>query len=152
MLQECRRKRLTYLVKDHLNTPVIPTSRQPGTGASTSSGLDVCLGGDVTFFPSTATTATTKETPESVEKLPGTFVRINSFLVQSTQVVFDSDRRVGSLVGGGREDTPTHEVADHDGGVDGAVALGAAEGADFAAADLAIADDGRVGLRAAAVG
>ena len=148
-------------MKHHLDTPVIPTSRQPGTGAGTSSGLDVCLGGDVTFFPTvTATTTATKETPESVEKLPGTFAKGNSpFLVpsrsvQSTQVVFDSDRRVGPLVGGGRNRSTAqaHEVADHGGGVDGAVALGAAEGADFAAADLAIADDGCVGLRAAAVG
>lgn len=47
--------------------------------------------------------------------------------------------------------TAAHEAADEDGRVDGPVALGASQGADLAAGDLAVPDDGRIGLGTAAV-
>ncbi len=69
---------------------------------------------------------------------------------QPAQIVLDADRGIGGVDAG--RGGAAHKVGDHGGGVDGPVALGASQGADLAAADLAVADDGRVGLGAAPVG
>jgi hypothetical protein len=68
------------------------------------------------------------------------------------QVILLTDTRVGAVGGSLGSVHISHKDLDHHGRVDRAIALGLAQGTDRARIDLAVTDDGGVGLRAAAVG
>ena len=166
----CPRETQTHLVKHHLNRSVVSARRQPARCSLSARSGDIHLCGrcarrplPTTAKPSeeagtTTSAGTAAETAEQVlEKLPrhhdhsrGLVASVVVVVAGARRdVVLDPDRRVGAVVAG--RCATAHEVGDHGGGVDGTVALGAAQGADGAGADLAVADDGRVRLGAAAI-
>jgi len=149
---------MSYLVKDHFDGPVITACWQARGCALSSCRGDIGLGGH-----GAVRTATAKEALEKLpcdhELAPGCSVTptatgcstsgSTSGSTDPAQVVLNSRRRVGTIVGRCRG--PAHEVRNHGGGVDGAVALCSAQGANLAAPDLTVTNDGRVGLRAASI-
>ena len=143
----------THLVKRHCDSPIIRTRWQPGASTLASRSSNSALSLDRAGGATTA-----KQALKSLQELPGNEPESSLPLLrlslapratQSTDVILDADPRVRRVhLGRG---TGAHEVGDHRGRVDGAVALGATQRADSAGPDLPVADDGCVGLRAAAV-
>jgi hypothetical protein len=138
----------------------LPTAAEPSEQAGTarSAGTAAETAEEAGTSSSARTTAETAE--QVLEKLPchhghsrGLVASVVVVVVGAgaarRDVVLDPHRRIGAVVAG--RCAVTHEVGDHGGGVDGAVALRATQGADGASADFAVADDGSVGLGAAAI-
>ena len=143
-------------MKDHLNRAIIRTSRQARSRAITL-GRHLASSTTTTSKPTKTSTTTAKQPlqklPRHLEGTPLLTLRIipptPTSTTQSTEVILDPNRGIRRIDLG--RAAGAHERSDHGGRVDGAVALGTAERADLAGPDLPVADDGRVGLRAAAV-
>lgn len=145
-------------MKHHLNNPVIPTRRQPRARPRPSHGRNIPLRLLRTSRPPIATTTTTKQPLQQLPRnhphprLP--LLLITAATPQSPRdidLILHANRRVGASAFRSCR-AGTHEGGDHGCCIDGSIALGAAEGSDGAGADLAVPDDGGVGLGAAAVG
>ena len=115
-----------------------------GSAASTTSGTSGTTGGTTGGATGTAEEAA-KELAELALAL---LVALGRTGGEAGEVVLLADGARGTVVLG-RGLAGAHEAGNVDGGVDGAGALGLAEGALL---HVAVADDGGVGLRAAAVG
>ena len=140
-------------MKRHRDSPIIRTCRQPRASplasGSSNSALSLDRAGGAT---------TTKQALKPLQELPGNEPETSLPLLrlslapratQCTDVILNANPRARRVhLGRG---TGAHEVGDHGSCVDGAVALGATQRADSAGPDLPVADDGCVGLRAAAV-
>jgi hypothetical protein len=158
----------THLMKHHLNRPIIRTSRQPRVRPIARHGRDITLSRNLTGLPTTTTTpASTTTTKQPLQELPRHHHHTPTIALlpppipptpptptppsKTAQIILHPNRRIHGI-NARTGSAGAHEGRDHGGGVDGPVALGAAERADVARAHLAVADDGGVGLRAAAVG
>jgi hypothetical protein len=137
------------LTVDHLDLAVVRGSRKTRVGSSASHVANHGLSGEGALRASVAATA-----KEAVEELADLALVLGVAgvlgVLDGGDIILLASGTRGSLVGRGI--AGSHEGRDDVGGVDRAVALGAAQGTGLAGAELPVADDGRVGLRAAAVG
>jgi hypothetical protein len=143
---------LVDLAKSHSDGSVFCACWQPGCCSSAHGGGNASFGRTADFVA-----ASTEEACNAGCAASTTCTACSSALVTAAEeaaeklalllldVVFDTDAGGGSFVGR-RRGTSAHEGADHDGCVDGTVALGAAERSGFAAGNVAVSDDGSVGL------
>jgi hypothetical protein len=154
-------------MKHHLNRPIIRTSRQPRVRPIARHSRNIALSRNLALLPTTTTTPSTttkqplQELPRHLDHTPTTITTLlpplppapvpTPSIPQPAQIILHTHRRIRGI-DPRTSSAAAHEGGDHGGSVDGPVALGAAERADLARAHLAVADDGRVGLRAAAVG
>lgn len=133
---------LVDLAEGHGDGAVVGAGGHALGGTHTSSGGDAGLGGTVLLVALVLATA--------AEEAGETLASVELGALHVGNVVLDTGAGCGSVVLGGG--STTHEVVDHHGGVNGAVALSAAKRADLTRGDLAVTDNGSVGLGAAAVG
>ena len=149
----------TYLAEDHADLTGVRSSGQtvgtPEAGSVGHHGL---------WTPVVLITTTTEESTKAATT-PGTAAEevsdltlacgsaLTGTVLNFGDVILHTDRPVASVVGrDGSGAVAAHEVGNHDRGVNGAVALSAAERSRPSTAHIAVAYDGCVGLRAAAVG
>lgn len=138
---------LVDLTEGHCDCAVISAGGEARGGTLARSGGNrglvrkICLGAAV---PTSQTTnQITEETTD-----PGLVV--TAVVIRELDIVFNTDGGGSAVVL--RSSATTHEVGNHGLSGNGAIALGAAQGADLARLDLAVPDDGSVGLGAAAIG
>ena len=170
---------LTYLAVGHGDGTIIGTGRKTLSGTNSSAGSNARLRGAIALITTptkeaadsssaiAATSQAAKKTTESaaLAVLAGASQVINKAAENTTElaplvplplvdvvgdVILDADGLAGAIVPWGG--ALAHEVANHSFGRDGAVALGTTKGATFAGVNLAVSDDGGVGLGATAVG
>lgn len=148
-----------YLAHDNGHLAVVRAGGETLIGAGAGGVANDGLRGEVVLLTiglvaattEEATATATEQTTEEVAELAlAGLAPVLAGLIEGAEVVLNTDRVLGTAVGGGG--AGAHESLDHDRGVDGAVALGAAEGADLTGLDLGVTDDGGISLGAAAVG
>lgn len=141
---------LVDLAEGHVDGAVLVGGGHARAGSGAGHGLDHGLwGAGALLALGVGTAATASE--EAGEELADPVGALGGGR-GAAQVVLLPDTRAGTVGRGHGDVHVSHEDLDHHGRVNGAVALGLAQGADGARADLAVTDDGGVGLRAAAVG
>lgn len=141
---------LVDLAEGDVDGAVLVSGGHAVAGSGAGEGLDVGLWG-AGALGALGVGAATTASEEAGEELADPVVVLGGG-GGVAQVVLLADTRVGTVGGGLGDVHVSHEDLDHHGRVDGAVALGLAQGTDGARLDLPVADDGGVGLRAAAVG
>lgn len=143
---------LVDLPERHGDGPVVRGGRQPARGALARRRGDVRLRRRLRLVPCCVVAVVfgaAEQARQEAAEAPYLFGAAAAPQLGLVDVVLDAGG-VGRAVVRGRG-RPAHEVLDHRRGVDQAVALGPPERADLALLDLAVPDDGGVGLRPAPV-
>lgn len=146
----CEGEARAYLSHDQGDLSAVRASRQTALSTSTSRVTHDRLSRKLILRTTVATAETATTTKQPIKESRKLTLALIASLLNRGDIILYTNRVLRPIVG--RSGADAHEILDHDGGINGAVALGAAEGTDFAALDLAITDDGGVGLGAAAVG
>lgn len=138
--------RTTYLSVGECHFTIIRRSGKARGSTIAGRGCNTSLGGAIVLVAAPSCGTASKETAQEVAKLSAVLSRAG----QVGQVILNSHTLGGAIVGWDVA-ASTKEVGDHDGSVNGTIALGPAKSTGFTAANLAVTDDGSVGLGAAPV-
>ena len=150
---------LVDLSVGHGDFTVVGTGGKTRRSSITSGGSDTGLIRQIGLLTTSTASKTTSQAAEkaaeettSLTLLLVVVVVVVTATLKARDIILDTNTGVRAVVGGDIVGTAsTHEVGDHDRGVNGAVTLGPAEGAGPVGSELAVTNDGGVSLRTAAV-
>lgn len=138
--------RTTYLSVGECHFTIIRRGGKARGSTVAGRGCNTSFRGAVALVAAPSCSTASKEAAQEVAKLSAVLSRAG----QVGQVILNSHALRGAVVGWDVA-ARTKKVGNHDGSVNGTIALGPAKGTGFTAANLAVTDDRSVGLRATSV-